>query len=225
MKRPAFQFYPSDWLRDTALRSCSASARGLWIDMICFMHEGYPYGHLKVGDKVIRSDNLARMCGLTLEETQACLFELQQAGVFDVSDDGVIFSRRMIRDEDLRNKRATAGKLGGNPNLKVIQKVGDRLTTEVKQKPTPSSSSSSSIKDISIEEAEAFARGQGLPTESIPEWHSHRSSQNWEKTSGVKIANWQSDLKSWIYRNARQAPRQNGTKTKSPEQSKYADHF
>ena len=79
--------------------------------------------------------------------------------------------------------------------------------------------------NISIEEAEKFARGQGLPTESIPEWHSHRSSQNWEKTSGVKIANWQSDLKSWIYRNARQAPRQNGTKTKSPEQSKYADHF
>jgi uncharacterized protein YdaU (DUF1376 family) len=78
---------------------------------------------------------------------------------------------------------------------------------------------------ISIKEAEEFSRGQGLPTDAIPEWHSHRSSQNWEKTSGVKITDWRSDLKAWIYRNARQAPRQNGNKPKSPEQSKYADHF
>ena len=67
MKRPSFQFYPSDWLRDTALRSCSTGARGLWMDMICFMHEGKPYGHLKVGDKVILPDNLARMVGETIE--------------------------------------------------------------------------------------------------------------------------------------------------------------
>ena len=67
MKRPSFQFYPSDWLRDTALRSCSTGARGLWMDMICFMHEGSPYGHLKVGDKVILAFNLSRMVGETLE--------------------------------------------------------------------------------------------------------------------------------------------------------------
>jgi len=34
-KRPAFQFYPGDWRRDTALQSVSLAARGLWI-------EGYP---------------------------------------------------------------------------------------------------------------------------------------------------------------------------------------
>ena len=30
MKRPAFQFYPSDWRKDMALQSCSVAARGLW---------------------------------------------------------------------------------------------------------------------------------------------------------------------------------------------------
>lgn len=76
---------------------------------------------------------------------------------------------------------------------------------------------------ISIKEAEDFARGQGLPTDVIPEWHSHRSSQNWEKTSGVRITDWRSDLKAWVYRNARNA--RPATKSKSPEQSIYADHF
>jgi hypothetical protein len=147
MKRPAFLFYPADWLRDTGLRSCSATARGLWIDMICFMHEGYPYGHLKVGDKVILPANLARMCGLTMGETEGCLAELRDAGVFDIDENGVIFSRRMIRDEELRNKRAAGGILGGNPNLIASQ----RLTSKVKQKPTPSSSSSNIERGEEIE--------------------------------------------------------------------------
>ena len=148
-KRPAFQFYPGDWLRDTGLRSCSAAARGLWMDILCFMHEGSPYGYLKVNHKVILAPNLARMCGLTLEETEGCLAELAEAGVFETDEEGVIFSRRMIRDEELRNKRAACGHLGGNPTLKDNPKVGVCLSTEVKQKPTPSSSSSSSSSNTS----------------------------------------------------------------------------
>ena len=143
MKRPSFQFYPSDWLRDTALRSCSNGARGLWIDMICYMHEGNPYGHLKVGDKVILPSNLARMVGLTIEETEGYLAELKEAGVYDLDPDGTIVSRRMIRDENLRNMRASGGKLGGNPALMDKGKVNLKVIHEVKQKPTPSSSSSS----------------------------------------------------------------------------------
>jgi len=46
LKRPSFQFYPGDWLQRAALRACSLSARGLWIDMLSFMHQGSPYGHL-----------------------------------------------------------------------------------------------------------------------------------------------------------------------------------
>ena len=72
-KRPSFQFYPGDWLRSSDLRSCSVGARGLWIDMLCLMHEGSPYGCLKVGEKVILPPNLARMVGATLEETEGWL--------------------------------------------------------------------------------------------------------------------------------------------------------
>ena len=148
IKRPSFQFYPADWLRDTALRSCSVQSRGLWIDMICYMHEGSPYGYLKVGNKVILPSNLASMTGLTLQEAEGCLKELHDAGVYDIDENGVICSRRMIRDENLRNIRALGGHKGGNPTLKVKGKVNlpDNLDDESKdkQKPTPSSSSSSS---------------------------------------------------------------------------------
>ena len=167
MKRPSFQFYPSDWLRDTALRSCSTGARGLWMDMICYMHEGNPYGFLKVGNKVILPDNLARMTGETLANVNAWLDELHDAGVYDFDDNRAIYSRRMIRDEALRNIRAEGGKLGGNPNLKVNHKVN----LEDKQKPTPSSSSSSSssinINVAKATKAQRLSKDFILPTEWI----------------------------------------------------------
>ena len=112
--------------------------------MICFMHEGNPYGHLKVGNKVILPANLAGMVGATLLEVEGWLDELHQAGVYEFAEAGEIYSKRMVRDECLRNKRAEGGKLGGNPNLKVNLKVIPMVEKEVKQKPTPSSSSSSS---------------------------------------------------------------------------------
>lgn len=162
MKRPSFQFYPSDWLRDTALRTCSIGARGLWIDMICFMHEGNPYGHLKVGNKVILPVNLASMVGATLTDVEAWLDELRLAGVYDLDSDGTIVSRRMIRDENLRNIRAASGKLGGNPALKD----GSKVNQKVKQNPTPSSSSSPSTSFNSVPKG-TEAKPQLTPDEII----------------------------------------------------------
>ena len=73
--------------------------------------------------------------------------------------------------------------------------------------------------NISIHEAEEFLQGLGYPLDAIPAWHAHRSSQNWEKTSGVKISDWRSDLKSWVYRDQR-------TKGSKPlEKRKYENEF
>lgn len=213
MKRPSFQFYPSDWLRDTALRSCSPSARGLWIDMICFMHEGNPYGHLKVSNKVILPTNLASMVGATLVEVEGWLDELYQAGVYELAEDGEIYSKRMVRDESLRNKRAEGGKLGGNPSLKVNLKVIPMVEKEVKQKPTPSSSSSSSSSNINT-------APEGVSSEVWQEFVKHRKTKKasvtplvikgiaeqatkagWTLENALKetvIRNWQSFNADWV---------------------------
>lgn len=154
MKQPSFQFYPGDWMRSSDLRSCSVGARGLWMDMICLMHEGSPYGYLKVGSMVILPANLARMVGATLPEVEGWLDELHKAGVYSMDENGCIFSRRMIRDEEIRKRRASGGKLGGNPNLvrkessaKDADKVANKDNLRANLQPTPSSSSSSAYKN------------------------------------------------------------------------------
>lgn len=117
-KRPSFQFYPSDWLRDISLRCVSLEARGLWMDMLCYMHEGQPYGYLKVNHMVILTHNLSSMTGVNIEIVKRLIDELLQAGVCSINGEGCIYSRRMVRDEEIRKKRADGGILGGNPLLK-----------------------------------------------------------------------------------------------------------
>jgi len=141
VKRPSFQFYPGDWLHDIALRHCSVGARGLWIDMLCLMHQGSEYGYLKVNGKVILPPNLSRIVGATLSEVEGWLHELSEAGVYSIDDTNCIYSRRMIRDEEVRMARAEGGKKGGNPKLK---KVDVKVNHDANLQPTPSSSSSSS---------------------------------------------------------------------------------
>lgn len=111
-KRPAFQFYPADWRTDPGLRLCSLTARGLWIEMMAIMHEGEPYGHLTVQGRPISVDMLARLIGESPTTIKRALRDLEDNDVFSRTDEGVIFSRRMVRDEEIREARASGGSLG-----------------------------------------------------------------------------------------------------------------
>jgi hypothetical protein len=112
VKRPAFQFYPGDWLRDANLRICSAGARALWIDMLCLMHQAKPYGHLVFNGRPLEDAQLGRMIGESTKDVTRWLKELEDAGVPSRTADGVIYSRRMVKDEAVRNVRASGGPKG-----------------------------------------------------------------------------------------------------------------
>lgn len=120
-------------------------ARALWREMLDVMHEGDPYGHLAAGGEAIEPEELSRLVGLEMSQVTSGLKELERRKVFSRAENGIIFCRRMVRDEAKRSLHAEAGKMGGNPKL-----VKPRVKTEVKprvkptegnqpnQKPTPS---------------------------------------------------------------------------------------
>lgn len=150
-KRPSFQFYPADWRKDAALQSCSIAARGLWMEMMCIAHECVPYGHLTVNGKPMARSRIARLTGLGEREFARLLDELLEAGVCSITAEGTIFSRRMVKDESVRGRRAEGGKAGAEHGVKGAkhgakggrpkQKRGDK---KAPLNPPPSSSSSSS---------------------------------------------------------------------------------
>lgn len=92
------KFWPQDWQSDTSLRMCGLAARGLWIECIAIMHRAEPYGHLVINNARPTDKQLAAIVGSTEKEVSRLLAELQEAGVFSVTADGIIVSRRMVRD-------------------------------------------------------------------------------------------------------------------------------
>lgn len=187
MKRPAFQFYPGDWQRDSALRSCSIPARGLWVEMMCVMHQSEPYGYLLVNGRPVDDLQLARMVGASPKEISAWRQELERAGVYSVDDKG-IFSRRMVRDERIRAVRIAAGRLGGNPDLlnqKVNQPDNHAHKQTSNQSPTPSSSSSSSTSKT--KETSRFALPDWVPKDAWDAWWKSRKGKPTEDAKKLNL--------------------------------------
>lgn len=47
MKRPSFQFYPGDWTGNSNLRRCTHAEKGVWLEVMCLMHDQAEYGVLR----------------------------------------------------------------------------------------------------------------------------------------------------------------------------------
>lgn len=118
MSAPWLKFYPSDWRADPALRMCSIGARGLWMEMLCIMHEAEPYGSLRVNGRPVSDRQMAGLAGASPDEVEPWLAELEGAGVFSRDEDGAIVSRRMMRDKAKADRDKANGETGGAPNVR-----------------------------------------------------------------------------------------------------------
>lgn len=143
MSQPWIKFYPRDWRGDQALRLVSLQARGLWMDMLCVMHEASPYGHLMVADQPMSDAELARLAGSSVEEVQALLVELLGRRVARRTRGGVIYSKRMTDD----HKRSVQGR---KDKLEALEKT--------RENPAPSSPPR---RPPPTQKAEARAKAEG----------------------------------------------------------------
>lgn len=162
MKRPAFQFYPGDWLKDLNLRRCSAAARGVWIDILCLMHDSDEYGVLRwplkeiaqaTGASIAHVKELADkgvLRGSDKQLTQPYVY-VPRSGrrngppvtLIDSQEGPIWYSARMVRDEYVRTIRGDSSRFSAP--------IGDAPTESPKGAPKPpfgdgsSSSSSTSV--------------------------------------------------------------------------------
>lgn len=92
------KFYWADWLSDPGLRRCSMAARGLWMDLLCYMAQHDPIGILAVQGEALSISDIARMTGIMETDASTLVGELERNGVFSRDRKGRIYSRRMVRD-------------------------------------------------------------------------------------------------------------------------------
>lgn len=158
-KLPYIPLYVQDFTSDEKLTGCSASAVGVYIFLLCFLHKSETYGKLVLRPKDILTDEetdeikkqvesktksktkskiiafakrLQRNMPFELYEIATGLTELEEERVITV--EGIeLYQKRMVRDGDVSEKRSNNGALGGRPaKEKTTQKSKSESKTESK---------------------------------------------------------------------------------------------
>lgn len=156
MKRPAFQFYPDNWRNNANLRRCSWQARGVWIELMCLMHDSDRYGVLEWPLREV-----ARALGCTpgpLKELvekgvlKGCdsgpcsaFFYVPRSGrkdgdpvaLIDAQDGPIWYSSRMVKDEYKRIVRGEAEGAGASSKAAPNPPNGASFGPRASSSPSP----------------------------------------------------------------------------------------
>lgn len=112
-KLPHMPWYPGDWLKDVGIQSLSYYHRGIWHELLMRMWESSDRGRLVLNGKAMSDTRIAQLLGLSPRETADAISVILESGVGSRDADGALISRRMVRDEEIRQQRADAGHKGG----------------------------------------------------------------------------------------------------------------
>jgi hypothetical protein len=103
------------------------------MEMLALMHEADPYGHLLINGRPPTDTQLAIQAGAPEVQIPALLVELESAGVFSKTRTGVVYSRRMTREQKRRldgEISAVSGEIeGSRRNRQRLRKETKNFTT------------------------------------------------------------------------------------------------
>ena len=180
------KFWWSDWQADQALRSCGVAARGLWMDMLCIANSGSPRGQVTINGVPVSTKRLAVLAGVTEKECASLLQELREAGVFSETTDGVIYSRRMVRDTSVAAAgREAVGKRWGKRDTPTAVANTDPIrgasTLEAKKQKLEADKSTSAYADVSPPVGED---GPAPPADRKPALPIEAAAEAWNEICG-----------------------------------------
>ncbi len=132
-KLPYFPFYPGDYLKDPALTLCSAATRGIWMDLLCRMHEYDRSGELRG-----TADQLARLARCSTVEFVLAATDLKDTNTAEVIDRNGSFTIRNRRMwEESNGRKANAERQmrfrNGESNTKKTASSVDEYESEFEE--------------------------------------------------------------------------------------------
>jgi len=134
--------YVQDFLNDEKLLECSASATGVYIRLMCMMHKSDTYGKIAIKPRDLSlfggiepleqfASQLVRHMPYEKNEILKALKELVGEGVVYV-DGNYLCQKRMIRDSEISEKRAEAGRRGSSITNKRFDAANDAANDAAK---------------------------------------------------------------------------------------------
>ena len=119
--QPYIPLYVQDFLTDEKLNECSAESVGVYIMLMCVMHKSKEYGTILLRQKDRQkgrqisdfAEKLTKHLPFDFATIERSLTELLDEGVLSIDGD-TLYQKRMVKDGQLSEKRAAAGKKGAD---------------------------------------------------------------------------------------------------------------
>ncbi len=109
---PYMPFYYGDWMKAPEIRALDLNVRMIWFEMMGLMWESTERGYLTINSNSVSTSVISRMIGVPITELEEALQQLEKYNVHSKREDGAIYSRRMVRDEQIRLNKSKAGQEG-----------------------------------------------------------------------------------------------------------------
>lgn len=136
------------------------------------MHQSEKRGFLEINGKKIPENSLSMMLHLDKQKLSKSLGKMRDLGIFSETESGVIYCRRMVRDEEIRQIRKEAGKKGGNPNL-LNQKTTPSKEDEVEDNITEFELEGEFVREGGIDMLERIDR--------MSKWFNRKPTTKWSE--------------------------------------------
>lgn len=199
-KLPYIQFYTGDWLKDPVLRRCTKAEKGFMIDALCILHENEDRGVFSTGGNAWSREEIAYAVGGDAAENLSLLDSVLRKGGLKLNDSGAIYSKRMVRDEEIRRIRSKSGSKGGSKtqakfkqrekqnsedenDIEVIEEK-ERGVGENKKRPPDQSSCVEYCKSLDL-------------TENDGAWLWEKWEGNGFRVNGKAMKSWKSTASAW----------------------------
>lgn len=138
---PYLPLYVKDFMADEKLADCSASANGVYIRLMCILHKSEPYGKILLKQKYKQNASmclnfasmLLRQMPYSMSEIHDGLEELLDNKIIEIEGD-YLLQKRMVKDGEISEKRAAAGKKGGEKTF-CLSKTQSKSTSKSEANP------------------------------------------------------------------------------------------
>lgn len=201
--QPYIPLYVQDFMTDEKLIECSAASTGVYIRIMCILHKQERYGILLLKQKYKQSSKLVENFALQLatslpysyDEIIICLEELLNEGVLCL-DENLLYQKRMVKDNDISEKRALAGSIGGKKTTKKFAKAKNKANSEDEDVNEDVSINTGRIKNPNLEEVKSFFVENGYAEAVAEKAFLFYSEANWHDSKGKKVRNWKQKMRS-----------------------------
>ena len=184
--RPSFQFYPKDWRTDANLRRCSPAARGVWLDVMCVLHDSEEYGLVRYPLKELAGAASAAMphvrelvdknvlrgtdkgaCEPAIYVPKHGRREGPAVTLVAAQNGPIWYSKRMVKDEYVRTIRGEGSRFGDSPkpddNHAPKPPFGDGSSSASASASSSSSPETSTSSEIVVQAAQPSAELEPPP--------------------------------------------------------------